>query len=199
MLDDETESVSKFETNDNDEDDHSENKEEISQTAEADANNVIDELVDMVNSKDDNVNDYANKLTELDPFGHLKADINSLPTKVENLESSLSLVKKTLRAEVPEIILKPLNKEFNALNKMESQRVPRDIMVIKAKRLQTNIEKNASDILELVNLIKELVRLIDQVPSSTNAAIEGENVSTQAQSDHVMNNEPTAEAQGEQQ
>ncbi|GKB30079.1 hypothetical protein Tco_0869480 [Tanacetum coccineum] len=31
-------------------------------------------------------------------------------------------VKNTLRAKVPEIILKPLNKEFNALNTMESQR-----------------------------------------------------------------------------
>ncbi|GJR19875.1 hypothetical protein Tco_0968402 [Tanacetum coccineum] len=31
-------------------------------------------------------------------------------------------VKKTLKAQVPEIVLKPLYKEFNALNKMESTR-----------------------------------------------------------------------------
>ncbi|GJW45323.1 hypothetical protein Tco_0074122, partial [Tanacetum coccineum] len=50
MHDDEIESVSGFEADD-DEDDPSENKEELSQTVKADADNVIDELVDMANSK----------------------------------------------------------------------------------------------------------------------------------------------------
>ncbi|GJY75650.1 hypothetical protein Tco_0480766 [Tanacetum coccineum] len=104
-------------------------------------------------------------------------------------------VKKTLKAEVPNLILKPLNMEFNALNKMESRRfvhlqkelrkviltkggksvkrnvmkeiwvvcVPKDIMVINANQLQNKIKKNASDILELVELIRELIRLIELV------------------------------------
>nr|GEV05998.1 hypothetical protein [Tanacetum cinerariifolium] len=94
----------------------------------------------------------------------------------------------TLKAEVPNLIIKPLNRIFNALNKMKSQRfvhlqkelskaihskvgrsvqmnvkkeiravkVPRDIMVINAKELETKIVKNASDILQLVDLSREL-------------------------------------------
>ncbi|GJW45324.1 hypothetical protein Tco_0074123 [Tanacetum coccineum] len=114
-------------------------------------------------------------------------------------------VKKTLRAEVPKILLKPLNREFNALNRMESRwfvllqnQLSKAIRTTIGKSLQTKIEKNASDILELVELIRELVRLIDPVPASANAAIEEEYVSTQAQYDHVMDNEQTAKAQGEQ-
>ncbi|GKB12255.1 hypothetical protein Tco_0846178 [Tanacetum coccineum] len=76
-------------------------------------------------------------------------------------------MKKTLKATVPNLILKLLNKEFNALNMLESWRfvflqkkllkafekyvkrnvrVLRDIMVINAKQLQTKVEKNATDI-----------------------------------------------------
>ncbi|GKC42716.1 hypothetical protein Tco_1060438 [Tanacetum coccineum] len=52
-------------------------------------------------------------------------------------------------------------------------KVPKDIMVVNAKQLQTKIEKNASDILKLVDLIRELVRLIDRVPSSGKSATVG--------------------------
>nr|GEX90824.1 hypothetical protein [Tanacetum cinerariifolium]GEX90831.1 hypothetical protein [Tanacetum cinerariifolium] len=90
MPDDEIESVSGFEADNNDEDDHFKNKKEPTQTAEADVDNVIDKLVDMANSKDDNINSFANKPTKSDILSHLQADINSLFAKVKNLESSLS-------------------------------------------------------------------------------------------------------------
>ncbi|GKD47026.1 hypothetical protein Tco_1271671 [Tanacetum coccineum] len=55
---------------------------------------------------------------------------------------------------------------------------------------------------QLVDLIRELVRLIEPVPASAKAATEWENVSTQAQSDHVKDNNPAEDipspAQGEQ-
>ncbi|GJX90781.1 hypothetical protein Tco_0344107 [Tanacetum coccineum] len=67
-----------------------------------------------------------------DPLVPLQAEISSLTTKVEKLESPLAKkqalpkfhqrVQKTLKAYVPEIISKPLNKELNALNTLESKR-----------------------------------------------------------------------------
>ncbi|GJT04155.1 hypothetical protein Tco_0838617 [Tanacetum coccineum] len=188
---------------DDDEDDNSKNKEELSKTDEAAIDNVLDELVDMANSQDANINASADKPAKSDPLGHLQVDFNSLSAKVNNFESSLSQqltnkldesvprmstnpyqsltrVKKTLKAAVPNLILKPLNKEFNALNTLESRRFvilqkklrkaiqktvgksvnfPRDIMVINGKQLQTKVEKNATDISELVEVTREIVRL----------------------------------------
>ncbi|GJW24432.1 retrovirus-related pol polyprotein from transposon TNT 1-94 [Tanacetum coccineum] len=234
MPDDEIESVSGFEIDDDNEDDHSEHKFRLSKTDEVTTDNVLDELVDMANSQDANINAFSNKPAESDPLGHFQANFNSNSARVNTLESFISqkldnkldesvprmvtdvfeeripdllydtlknilpqlikdsvkqslpkfnkIVKKTLKAEIPNLILKPLNKEFNALNNMKSRRVPRDIMVINAKELQKKIEKNAFDILELVNLIRELVILIDPVLASAKADTERENVSTQAQS-----------------
>ncbi|GKC57228.1 hypothetical protein Tco_1084826 [Tanacetum coccineum] len=308
MLDDEIESISGFEADDDDEDDHSENKVELSKNDEARVDNVIKELVDMVNSQDAKLNASADKPAESNPLGHLQDTFNSLFAKVKNLESSLSQrgddkidesvprmvadaieerlpkllsdtlknilldllkdsvknalpkfgkgVKKILKAEVDDLIIKPLHTESNALNTLESRRfitlqkqltkaihstvgksvqrnvkkqistvnellrwnaknqimlikyleemvhslirIPRDIMVVNAKQLQSKVEKNATDILELVNLIRELVSMIDPIPASPKAATEGENVSSQPKSDQVKENKPTAEAQGEQ-
>ncbi|GKF27270.1 hypothetical protein Tco_0083164 [Tanacetum coccineum] len=143
MPDDEIESVSGFEadTNDDDEKNRYEHKEELSKTDEVVADNMIDELVNMAHSKDA----FADKPAQSDLLGHIHAEISSLSAKVESLESSLShlknilpqiiidfvkktlpkfdkRVKKSLKAQVSDIVLKPLYKEFNALNKMESTR-----------------------------------------------------------------------------
>nr|GEU89564.1 hypothetical protein [Tanacetum cinerariifolium] len=201
---------------------------------EADTDNALDKLVDMANTQDANLNVFAAKLTESNPLGHIQADISSLFAKVKNLKLSLShqvvdkiddlvprmtvkkvmpkldkRVKKTLNAKVPNIILKPLNREFNALNIMESRRIvilqkklgkairttvgnyvkrnakkqiteiPRDILVINARQLVTKVEKNATDIHELVELVHELVRLIDPVPTSANTATKGEKTTSE--------------------
>ncbi|GJR98982.1 hypothetical protein Tco_0271156 [Tanacetum coccineum] len=230
MPDDEIESVSGFEIDDDNKDDHSEHKFGLSKTDEVTTDDVLDELVDMANSQDANINAFSNKPAESDPLGHFQANFNLNSARVNTLESFISqkldnkldesvprmvtdvfeeripdllydtlknilpqlikdsvkqslpkfnkIVKKTLKAEIPNLILKPLNKEFNALNNMESRRVPRDIMVINAKELQKKIEKNAFDILELVNLIRELVILIDPVLASAKADTERENFPT---------------------
>ncbi|GKD91796.1 hypothetical protein Tco_1371633, partial [Tanacetum coccineum] len=44
-----------------------------------------------------------------------------------------------------------------------SVQVPRDIMVINAKHLQTKVEKKASNLHELVELVHDRVRLIEPV------------------------------------
>ncbi|GJQ91786.1 retrovirus-related pol polyprotein from transposon TNT 1-94 [Tanacetum coccineum] len=105
-------------------------------------------------------------------------------------------IKKTIRKEMPKVVLKPLNKEFNAMNKLESERlvifekqlgksirkklimyiekmlhsnvkVSRDIMVFNAQHLQTKVENTSRDLLELVELTRDIVRLMDPVPAST--------------------------------
>nr|GEW77581.1 hypothetical protein [Tanacetum cinerariifolium] len=63
-------------------------------------------------------------------------------------------VKNTLKAKVHERVLKPQNKEFNALNKLESHR---DIMVVIAKHLQTKVEKDASNVHEMMELVHDLM------------------------------------------
>ncbi|GJR56177.1 hypothetical protein Tco_1406698 [Tanacetum coccineum] len=83
-------------------------------------------------------------------------------------------MKKTLKATVPNLILKLMNKEFNALNTLESRRVSREIMVINAKQLQTKVEKNATDISKLVELTTEIVRLMDLAPAFNMMAVKGE-------------------------
>ncbi|GJU79105.1 hypothetical protein Tco_1276175 [Tanacetum coccineum] len=94
-------------------------------------------------------------------------------------------VKKTLKAEVPEVFLKHMYKEFNALNKLESQRfvtlilhssvkAPRDILVVNAKHLQTKVDRTSNDLQELVELVTQLMHIIDSVAPPTNATIEGE-------------------------
>ncbi|GKE11047.1 hypothetical protein Tco_1414598 [Tanacetum coccineum] len=192
MPDDEIEFVSELEVDDDDDkDDHSKHKSKLSKTDEVVVDDVIDELVDMANSQDANLNAFADNPTNSNPLVADKIDdlvprmvVDALEERLPELLSDtlknilLDLlkdsvkkalpkfdkrVKKTLRVEVPKIILKPLNREFNALNKMESRRVPRDIMIINAKQLQTKVEKNAADIHELVELTKkiEIKRLAD--------------------------------------
>ncbi|GKD93411.1 hypothetical protein Tco_1373248, partial [Tanacetum coccineum] len=55
--------------------------------------------------------------------------------------------------------------------------------------LEKKIEKNAADNLELVNLIRELVSLIDLVTASPKDVIEGDKVYTQPKSDQVKETE----------
>ncbi|GKC45121.1 retrotransposon protein, putative, ty1-copia subclass [Tanacetum coccineum] len=79
--------VSGFEADtDDNEDNRSEHKEELSKTDEVVGDNMIDELIDIAHSKDASADNPAKS----DPLGHLQANISSLSAKVENLESSLA-------------------------------------------------------------------------------------------------------------
>ncbi|GJT16320.1 hypothetical protein Tco_0875026 [Tanacetum coccineum] len=179
MHDDEIEFVFRLEVDDDDEkDDHSKHKAKLSKTDEAVVDDVIDELV--ADKIDDSVprmvvDALEERLPELLSDTLKKILLDLLKDFVKKaLPKFDKRVKKTLKVKVLKIILKPLNKEFNALNKMESRRVPRDIMIINAKQLQTKVEKNAVDIHELVELTKKIVRLIDLALASTKAATKGD-------------------------
>ncbi|GJU14551.1 hypothetical protein Tco_1142517 [Tanacetum coccineum] len=112
-------------------------------------------------------------------------------------------VKKTLADVVPEINLKPLNKEFNALNVLESRRfvtlqkkLTKAIKTKVGKSVQQSVKgeiKNVHELFkysikqldkidvnlrELVNLIRDLVLLIDTTSASSKVSLEGENIST---------------------
>ncbi|GJY78747.1 hypothetical protein Tco_0484548 [Tanacetum coccineum] len=65
-------------------------KKSFSKADEVATDNVLDELVEMANSQDKNMNASAEKPSESDPLGHLHKKINSLTTKVQQLESSLT-------------------------------------------------------------------------------------------------------------
>ncbi|GJW56210.1 hypothetical protein Tco_0102941 [Tanacetum coccineum] len=80
-------------------------------------------------------------------------------------------VKKTLKAQVPDLILKPLNKELNVLNTLENNRIV-DLQKKLTKAIKTTIGKY------LVNLIRDLLILIDSASTSAKAAPEGEKMST---------------------
>ncbi|GKF64885.1 hypothetical protein Tco_0188333, partial [Tanacetum coccineum] len=104
---------------------------------------------------------------------------------------------------VPEINLKPLNKEFNALNVLESRRfvtlqkkLTKAIKTKVGKSVQQSVKgeiKNVHELFkysikqldkidvnlrELVNLIRDLVLLIDTTSASSKVSLEGENIST---------------------
>ncbi|GKA26734.1 hypothetical protein Tco_0712843 [Tanacetum coccineum] len=95
-----------------------EHKEELSKTDEDTTNKVTNELVDIANSQDDNLNASANK-----PPYSSKFDKH---------------VKKTLKAQVPDLIQKPLNKELNALNTLEYNRMA-DLQKKPIKEINTKV------------------------------------------------------------
>ncbi|GJV48409.1 retrovirus-related pol polyprotein from transposon TNT 1-94 [Tanacetum coccineum] len=83
-----------------------------------------------------------------------------------------------LRTQYPELILKPLNREFNALNTMESRRfvmlqkkLGKTIRTTVGKFVRRNVKKYIGEVNEL---LRELVRLMDLAPASSKAAAKGE-------------------------
>ncbi|GJW45073.1 hypothetical protein Tco_0073872 [Tanacetum coccineum] len=68
-------------------------------------------------------------------------------------------------------VLKPMYKEFNALNKLETQR---DILVVNAKNLQTKVDRTLDDLYKLVRLVPRIMNLMDTSTPSTNATTKGE-------------------------
>nr|GEV77430.1 ribonuclease H [Tanacetum cinerariifolium] len=118
-LGDEIESISAFEADETDDDHHqSEHKEELSKTDEA-TDKIADSVPRMV------ADAFEERMLKLlfDTFKNILPQIIKDPIK-QSVKKALpkfdKRVEKTLKAQVPEIILKLLNKEFNALNKMES-------------------------------------------------------------------------------
>ncbi|GJS81595.1 retrovirus-related pol polyprotein from transposon TNT 1-94 [Tanacetum coccineum] len=205
MHGDEIESLSEFEADEsNDDDRQSMHKKYLTKTDEAAADNILDELADMANFKNENMSSFADKPSQSDPLGHLHKDLISLTSKLAHLESSLAQVKKTLNAEIPKLLIKLLNNAFNLLNKKERIRfvslqkllaktikikvgksvmrsVRKEVTVVREllKYYVTQLDKNDVNLRELVDLIRDLVVLIDSTSASAKATPEGEKKSTQ--------------------
>nr|GEX60033.1 hypothetical protein [Tanacetum cinerariifolium] len=75
---------------------------------------------------------FADKPAQSDPFGYLQEELNLLNNKdsiktyvsesiTEELPKVDAQVEKNLEAQLPDILLKSMYKEFNAFNKLESQ------------------------------------------------------------------------------
>ncbi|GKC74937.1 hypothetical protein Tco_1125711 [Tanacetum coccineum] len=134
MPGDEIKSLYGFEEAETDDDTMYVYNEEFSKDDENADDNVIDELVDLAKSKDSTANASAAKPTQSDPIGYHPADFSSLVATIQNLKSSFDFVKKalpkldkrvkkTLKAQVLELIIKLLNKELDALNTLENNRI----------------------------------------------------------------------------
>nr|GEV07635.1 hypothetical protein [Tanacetum cinerariifolium] len=182
MPDNEIEFVSKFKEGDDDESKHAE---ELSMEDEAAADDVIVELVDMENNQDANLDTSATKPTYPYPLvPRMVADVfeenlrellsdtlkNILPQLLEEsvkkaLPRFYKRAKKTIKAEVPNLILKPLNKEFNALNTMESRsnQSPKPLVVIDID----SESADDSDSVDKTPLLRELNEALGQIPNQS--------------------------------
>ncbi|GJW09431.1 putative reverse transcriptase domain-containing protein [Tanacetum coccineum] len=95
----------------------------------------------------------------------------------ETLHGFNKRIRNAIKDEMSNILktsfLNPMNKEFNALNKLE---IPRDILVVNAKNLQTKVDKTSIDMHELVGLMSRVVNLMDisALPASATAEEEKE-------------------------
>nr|GEU38605.1 hypothetical protein [Tanacetum cinerariifolium] len=89
-------------------------------------------------------NAFTNMPAQSDPLGHLHEELRTLNTKIDQLESNISKkdsikqsvlksfkeklpffdaqVQQTLQDQLPSILFKPTNKQFNAFNTLESHR-----------------------------------------------------------------------------
>ncbi|GJZ67749.1 hypothetical protein Tco_0630989 [Tanacetum coccineum] len=166
MPGDEIESLSRFDADETDDDDtKSEHKEEFSKADEEAADNVLDELPDMANSQNADMHASADNPPQSDPLIEESVPRMVVDALEERLPKMLSdtlkiiipdllkvsvnkalpnfdkRVKKTLKAQVPELILKPLNKELSALNTLENNRMV-DLQKKLTKAIHTKVGKS---------------------------------------------------------
>ncbi|GJY11427.1 hypothetical protein Tco_0379612 [Tanacetum coccineum] len=120
-------------------------------------------------------------------------------------------VKNSLNAEIPELLIKPLNNAFNLLNKKEHNmffslqklldktiKIKVDKSVLRSVRKEVTVvrellkydvnqlDKNDFNLRQLVDLIRDLVVLIDSTLASTKVVPEGEKKYTQENKESVI-------------
>nr|GEW26119.1 hypothetical protein [Tanacetum cinerariifolium] len=94
-------------------------------------------------------------------------------------ERTLELIRvsETLKTTVSDLICKPLNKELNALNTLESQRKEMQIVKDCLSYSVDKLDKGDVNLRELINLMKDMVFLLDSANVFKQANAEGEKVS----------------------
>ncbi|GJR19283.1 hypothetical protein Tco_0967810 [Tanacetum coccineum] len=166
MPDDEVESVFGFEAAKStyEENDKAKTKVELTQSEEATANNILDEIT--------NLNAFANKPSDLLVLLRLKYHLsppkmpdlladtfkNLLPQIIEDsIQQTLpkfnQRVQETLKAHVLELISKPPNKELNALNTLESRRfdtLQTELMTTIRAKVGKSIRKSVGKEMQIV-------------------------------------------------
>nr|GEV41448.1 ribonuclease H-like domain-containing protein [Tanacetum cinerariifolium] len=242
MPGDKNESMYGFEEPETDDETMSVHNEEFSKDDENVDDNVIVELVDLDKSKDLTANAFADKPTQLNPLtDKIKESIqrmvvNALEERIPKMLSNTlntilpdllqdcmkkapskfnKRVKRTIKAQVLKLTLNLLNKELNALNTLENNKIvdlqkklTRVIKTTVGKFVQRNNSKGSkvvSELLkyyvmqldkadvslhELYDLIRDLVILIDSALASTKVSPEGEKTSTQ-ENKYLEITEPT--------
>ncbi|GJT39430.1 hypothetical protein Tco_0939295 [Tanacetum coccineum] len=78
---------------------------------------------------------------------------------------SLQLLRKALAESSP---------SWSNIDEGNLELVPKDILVVSAKHLQTKVYKTYVDLYELVVLVSQLVKIIDTSAPSTKATTKGE-------------------------
>ncbi|GKB17063.1 hypothetical protein Tco_0850986 [Tanacetum coccineum] len=199
MPGDEIESLSGFEAESNNDDTQSVHKEELSKADEATTNNVeqlesslAQRVVDKI--KESVPRMVADALEERIP--ELLSDTikTVLPDLLkDSIKKALpkfdKQVKQTLKAQVPDLILKPLNKELIALNTLENNRLV-DLQKKLTKAIHTKLVKYVKLVRKEVKVFCELLKYF---------ASEGEEKSTQDNKNIDLEITVLAPAQGEQQ
>ncbi|GJV48728.1 hypothetical protein Tco_1438940 [Tanacetum coccineum] len=130
-----------------------------------------------------NFNASADMLAQSDPLGYFHEELSTLKSKIDQLESSITKkVQKNFQAQLPSLLLKPMYKEFNAFNKLESRR-----FVILQEELSKLIKTKLDDSVKTKDLrlmFKDMVSLLDVVEVFKKANVEGEK-----ESNHQHNSE----------
>nr|GEV01270.1 retrovirus-related Pol polyprotein from transposon TNT 1-94 [Tanacetum cinerariifolium] len=80
----------------------------LSKSEEALPDHLLDELDELARTKSEPLDDFADKIADSNPLGHLRKEISSLTTKAI--------------AESVKQVIQPMNKQFKAFNKLECTR-----------------------------------------------------------------------------
>ncbi|GJT61597.1 hypothetical protein Tco_1005130 [Tanacetum coccineum] len=78
-------------------------------------------------------------------------------------------LRKSIRKKVGKSVQRNVKEHISAVNGLL-----RDILVVTTKHLQTKVERTSADLHELVELVRQLMRIVDSVVPYVNAATEGE-------------------------
>ncbi|GJR34715.1 retrovirus-related pol polyprotein from transposon TNT 1-94 [Tanacetum coccineum] len=194
---------------------------------------AADEETNVDNISDEMRNIQASTEKPLDHLGHLQANITAFSTKVDQLESSITkkvseiqsfLIKETmetfieeklplfdtqlqqtLKAQLPELFIKPMNKELNAFNKLEANKFIH-LQTELSKVIQSEIGKKVNIKVHkgMQNVTERLDSLLDSTKDNSANVFElkkaqGEQLSNDAvntQGNQLANTTPEEEAAG---
>nr|GEW79309.1 hypothetical protein [Tanacetum cinerariifolium] len=105
-----------------------------------------------------------------------KADIKDDEDTDDNLMDEMTDLNETLQSTVPELVYKPLNKELNALNTLETQRLLDSVNVFKEAKVEgENVSLEEDMALELAEEVKakaaEEAKIAEEAKENTQGSL----------------------------